>query len=246
MKLTALFAVPILLAALAATGCKEDQVLYRTDKASTAGPADAAPAPVNAATTSAPPPSLEVPQPAAESTDVAQFPPPPADRPTANAYDNAQRATVAGVTFNVPNVWTPTTPSSAMRKAQFAIPPSVEGERGGELAVFHFGAGQGGDAQSNINRWLGQIDRDPGSPLMRARHTVNGLTITEIGATGSLRPSAMGTGPTAPQPGSMFYGLVIEGGPEGALFIRITGDRGTIEAALPAIAGMVATMKAGG
>lgn len=238
--------VGLAVASLLVAACKEDQVLYKTDKPSTQGPAGAAPAPVNAqATTSTAPPSIEQPAPAAESTAVADFPAPPADRSLLPAIELDQSTTVAGVTFGVPGSWTATTPSSAMRKAQFAIPPSTEGARGGEMAVFHFGAGQGGDAQSNINRWLGQIERDPGEPLVRARHTVNELTITEIGAVGTLRPSTMGTGPTQPQPGSMFYGVVVEGGPEGALFIRITGDRTSIEASLPAIAGMIATMKVG-
>jgi hypothetical protein len=242
----AAFAALIAVSSLAVVGCKEDQVLYKTDKASTTGPAGSTPAPVMAEpTTSTAPPSVEHPAPAAESTAIAEFPPPAADRALLPAADLAQAVTVAKVTFGVPDSWKATTPSSAMRKAQFAIPASTDGARGGEMAVFHFGAGQGGDAQSNINRWLGQVDRDPGTPLLRARHTVNGLTITEIGALGTLRASTMGTGPTTPQAGSMFYGVVVEGGPEGALFIRITGDAASIDAALPAIAGMVATMKAG-
>ena len=47
--------------------------------------------------------------------------------------------------------WVPT--GSAMRKAQLEVTDSKT-KGSAEVVFFHFGAGQGGDAQANVDRWL--------------------------------------------------------------------------------------------
>ena len=44
----------------------------------------------------------------------------------------------------------------AMRKAQIAV-QGKDGGKPAEIIFYHFGAGQGGDTQSNVTRWVGQF-----------------------------------------------------------------------------------------
>ena len=59
---------------------------------------------------------------------------------------------VSGFSFARPSGWGWVVPTSTMRKAQL----EVVGEDGAKADVtfFHFGAGQGGGVQANVDRWL--------------------------------------------------------------------------------------------
>jgi hypothetical protein len=178
-------------------------------------------------------------------TEQSATPPPsPADieipttAPTASipslTQDDAQihAERHAGVVFDVPESWVIETPSSSMRLAQMRLP----GEAGdAELTVFCFGAAQGGPIQANIDRWLGQFSNPeaPGMPVdsMTESAERNGLTIHTVTARGTHTP---GTGPMMapgdPLPGYALYGVIVEGGPEGTVFVKVTGPEATIDA----------------
>ncbi|QQR73746.1 MAG: hypothetical protein IPJ17_20120 [Holophagales bacterium] len=133
----------------------------------------------------------------------------------------------AGLSFAIPASWPTSAPSSNMRIAQATIP----GKAGaGALAVFYFGPGGGGDVESNLQRWIGQVGVAQGTQPARERFEVNGLAVTWIDVKGSLLPSTMGTGPSTEQPGSRLFGAVIEG-PNGPWFFKATGPEATMEAA---------------
>lgn len=137
--------------------------------------------------------------------------------------------------FQLPASWTSQTPSSSMRMAQAAIP----GRAGaGELAVFHFGPGEGGGVEANIERWLGQMEIPAGVTPKRESFTANGLAVTVIDVSGTLLPSTMGMGPTEPQPGSRLLGAVLEG-PGGPWFFKATGPEETLAGARDAFLGML-------
>jgi len=105
------------------------------------------------------------------------------------------------------------------------------------VVLFYFGEGQGGSASANVSRWIGQVD-PTGEPIVYELER-GGLLFTEVIVEGTLLPSTMGTGPTEHQPGSALHGLVIEGGPRGSLFFRITGDAETVRSAEAAMATLV-------
>lgn len=132
----------------------------------------------------------------------------------------------ADIEFDLPAGWQ-SEPASGMRLAQAAIP----GPGGaGQLAVFYFGPGGGGDVSSNIERWAGQVDAEPGSePQRQTFETDNNFRITWIDVTGTLLPSTMGAGPSSPQPDSRLLGAVVEG-PGGPWFFKATGPKATMEA----------------
>lgn len=135
--------------------------------------------------------------------------------------------TTASFRFELPARWRREQPSSGMRLAQAVVP----GEAGpGELAVFHFGAGQGGTVESNFERWLGQVESAKGSAPERGDFAVPGFKVSWVEARGTLLPSGMGSGPSTPQPGFALLGAVVEG-EGGPLFFKLTGPEKTLGAA---------------
>jgi len=130
----------------------------------------------------------------------------------------------AGLRFDLPPGWQSTPPQSAMRAAQVSIP----GEAGAaELAVFHFGVGQGGDIEANLMRWRSQMETAAGSEPKREYFETNGLAVTWVEIAGTLKAGQMGMGPNSDQPGSLLYGAVIEG-PGGPWFLKATGPEATL------------------
>lgn len=130
----------------------------------------------------------------------------------------------AGLVFEVPATWQPTAPASTMRKAQVKIP----GEGGeAELAVFHFGEGQGGRVEDNLVRWIGQIESAKGEGPEREFFEAGPFAVTLLSATGTLKAGQMGMGPKEAQPGSMLLAAVVEG-PGGPWFFKATGPEKTL------------------
>jgi len=147
----------------------------------------------------------------------------------------ATELTVKGLVVDLPPGWTSVPPASAMRAAQ----ASIAGPGGpAELAVFHFGAGQGGDVEANIQRWLSQIVPQPGTTPQRQNFEANGLRISFVDAEGTLQPGQMGMGPQTPQPGSRLLGAVIEGD-GGPWFFKATGPDLTLAPQRLAFLGML-------
>lgn len=128
--------------------------------------------------------------------------------------------------FALPSGWQ-SEPASGMRLAQASIP----GTNGaGQLAVFYFGPGGGGDVESNIQRWVGQMQPDPGTqPERQTFETANGFQVTWVDVAGTMMPSGMGTGPTTPQPNFRLLGAVVEG-PGGPWFFKATGPKDALAA----------------
>ena len=128
------------------------------------------------------------------------------------------------LSFTLPAGWQQVPPSSAMRVAQATIPGA-----GGaaEMAVFHFGAGQGGDVEANLQRWIGQVEADAGAEPQRETFENSGLRITWVDVRGTLKPGQMGMGPATAQPNSRLLGAVVEGD-GGPWFFKVTGADATL------------------
>lgn len=129
-----------------------------------------------------------------------------------------------GLSVVLPAGWQQVTPSSSMRVAQATIP----GPGGpAELAIFYFGAGQGGSAEANLQRWIHQMAPDPGSEAERTTFESDNLRITSIDAHGTLQPGQMGMGPSQAQPDSRLLGAVVEG-EGGPWFFKANGPEKTL------------------
>jgi hypothetical protein len=135
-------------------------------------------------------------------------------------------AAAPGIAFELPAGWVSEKPGSGMRLAQATIP----GAKGsGQFAIFYFGAGGGGSAAANIQRWIDQIDT-PVAPVHREDFTAHGLKISWVEVAGTLKASTVGMGPSQAQPGSRLLGAVVEG-PGGPWYVKAIGPDATIAAA---------------
>jgi hypothetical protein len=79
--------------------------------------------------------------------------------PLAGAAEPAKtRAVTAGeIKLTLPESWTKQETSSRLRLAQFDIPKVAGDPEDAEFVVFFFGAGGGGNVDSNIHRWINQF-----------------------------------------------------------------------------------------
>ena len=152
--------------------------------------------------------------------------------PTAFAADAPKSFPVGGLTFQRPEAWGWTETRSPMRKAQLSVPGS-DAKSGGEVVFFHFGPGNGGGVQANVDRWLGQFE-EKGAALVSKVETVKvrNQDLTFVRAQGTYL-SGMPGGPKTPQPDTLLLGAIVPG-PEGAVFVRFTGPSVTGKSAEPA------------
>lgn len=138
---------------------------------------------------------------------------------------------VGAFSFERPQGWQWIVPSSPMRKAQLAV---ASGDAAAEVTFFHFGAGQGGGVQANVDRWFGQFqDATTG----QERETSSATPLTIVRARGTFQ-SGMPGGPTTPMTGYALLGAILES-PEGDVFVKMTGPAATVDAANDAFLGMV-------
>ena len=155
---------------------------------------------------------------------------------------------LAGVAFLPPSEWEDLG-ASGMRKAAFNFGPLDGDENAAEVTVFFFGSGQGGDIESNIRRWVGQMDPPEGKTIeevvRRSKMTTQtGLDVHFVEVDGIFQRS-MGGGPmtggrTKPFPGWRMVGAIIEA-PEGNVFFKLVGPDATARAMEESFRGMIST-----
>ena len=169
---------------------------------------------------------------------------PPA--PTVALEESGNDVALVGVKFTRGEGWKKVQPASSMRAAQYELP----GEAGAaEMVVFYFGPGQGGDAKSNIERWVGQFSSPESTTATLAMDVADmekdGLKVALVKTQGTYTPTAMGPMMPAqdPRPDQALFGMVIEGGPEGSVFIRATGPKATMDAHAEALEAMAQSVR---
>lgn len=115
------------------------------------------------------------------------------------------------------------TPPGGMRAAQLEF--SAEGKTA-EAIFFHFGGGQGGGVQANVDRWLGMFPDK--KEFKTEKKNVGSKRVTYVEAEGTYM-SGMPGGPKTPQPGSKLLGAIIES-EGGNVYVRMTGPAVTVKA----------------
>lgn len=204
--------------AILAAACDEQQVLYTVKSPEKIDP----------------PPTEGIRPPmradAADAVSTASLLPAPEqiEFRTATAPEPMRTVVLKGVEVQFPVRFLEATTSSAMRIAEFAVPPRSGSGPDAELVVFHFGANQGGSVADNATRWLRQFrpEEGKGTPLLRfVQGPVGALRVSRISLEGTYAATAMtpNAPPMPPQPGWGLDALILEGGPEGPLFVRLTG-----------------------
>jgi hypothetical protein len=138
---------------------------------------------------------------------------------------------VAGLKWTSPRGWKTEAPKP-MRAATYSISPASGDTASAECAVYFFGAGQGGSVESNLERWKGQVLGSDGKPADAkiTKRTVHGLAVTTIDSSGDY--TGMG-GPMSAtksvQSNYRLLGAIVEG-PDGNVFIKLTGPAKTVVA----------------
>lgn len=148
------------------------------------------------------------------------------ETPGATAAPTGAPVVVASLAWDVPVAWEASEPTSDVRKAQFRVGDD------GEVVFFAFGAGQGGDVESNLARWARSVTDEGGAPVQPE------IEVFESGALRTVSAVYEGTymagppgGERTPMAGWALLGAVVEGGDEGSVFIRFAGPAETVRAA---------------
>lgn len=185
-----------------------------------------------------PPPRSAAPKAAAPTT-----PPAPAQAvpsaPTGGAPAAAlgSAVSVMGLSLTVPEGWKQVPPANSMRLAEIQV-PDASGDAAKACSIAFSTAG--GDVQSNIDRWAGQVhdaSGQPATPKTDSR-TVGGLKVTVTELAGSYA----GMGDPAPHTNWMLRGAIIET-PQGLLFVKMTGPAEQMAASAKAFNAMIDGLK---
>ncbi len=129
--------------------------------------------------------------------------------------------------YNIPNGWIPERElATPPRLNQVRIPNNLAEDDDAIFAVF---GDIGGSVDANLARWVRQMTDVEFSPQIRTMTYLDGtpLLVTELIAVGTYDtglPSSPG-----PKENTKFLGAIIEGGPEGTLYFRLTGPRELVE-----------------
>ncbi len=152
---------------------------------------------------------------------------PPKEVPSLTQGSHKTPNAAAGVQWTVPQRWQ-LLPAQQMRIATYGVPAAQGDAEDAECAVFYFGADQGGDVKSNIERWISQFENPSVSAQMSA--VVNEIKMTTVGVTGSYLATG---GPMMQTQGKKedykLSGAIIEA-PEGSIFFKLTGPAKTVDA----------------
>jgi hypothetical protein len=150
------------------------------------------------------------------------------------------------LTWDTPAAWVQEPPSNNMRMAQYRVPVVAGDTEDGECVVFYFGPRQGGDAPSNVARWLSMFTTPSGDPIEGkvSEQKLGDRLVTRIEAAGTYQPTAMMMGGAAPakKPGSMLLGAIVPGA-DANWFFRCIGPEKTITANRAAFDGFIASVK---
>jgi hypothetical protein len=166
---------------------------------------------------------------------AALLPLTPAPLPAAPAGTSS----AAGIEWTIPSRWTAGA-ARQMRVATHAV-PGPKGAESGEVAVFFFGAGQGGGVDDNVARWARQFEGGPAP--QRSTATVAGMRVTRVGIEGTyLAPGGPMMQSTGKKAGYRLLGAIVEA-PGGNVFFRFTGPAATVAAAQAEFDALVASFR---
>ena len=135
------------------------------------------------------------------------------------------------ITVKVPTGWRIEKPSSGFRKAQYTLPAEKGDQADAECIVFFFGSGQGGDVQSNLERWYGFF-KQPGDETTKekakvTKKKVDGFNVTLLDVGGTyVAPKRPGSPERFHEPKYRMLSAIVEG--KDSYFIRCIGPERTI------------------
>jgi hypothetical protein len=170
-------------------------------------------------------------EPEPERTNTAPLPTSTAPEPPPQPGTGGRPALPAvEVTWEDPEKWQKPPPKNAMRKANYVVPHASGDDEDGELVVFYFGPGEGGDIEANVDRWVKQFSDVKPEDVKRADRSANGLNQHTVEIASGTYSSGMPGGPQTPKQGYALLGAIVKA-PSGNYFFKLTGPKATVDAA---------------
>src|SRR6266480_5494479 len=157
--------------------------------------------------------------------------------PTATSGTQSNSAqsntTAAGeLKFKAPDGWVTEKASSPMRVAQYKLPKAEGDKDDGSLVLYYFGSTQGGTAQANIDRWIGQMQQPDGSSSKDKAKTetltVNGLKVTTVDVNGTYSAQMSPGSDTHHNNSDYRLRAAIVETPKGNYFAKLVGPAKTV------------------
>lgn len=129
--------------------------------------------------------------------------------------------------FLLPFKWKAEDPSHPLRLVQIRISPGANAALGD--GVLTISGGIGGSVEDNIARWVAQFSEIEGQATQQDLQVLGTpLLVTEVIATGTLNTATPGGAPDL-KPNWTLYGAIVQGVPEGTLFIKAIGPMETMK-----------------
>jgi hypothetical protein len=162
--------------------------------------------------------------------------PTPTDKP-APALAAAQGGTVKvlnlpGITFTIPEGWTPETVDAGplAPQAAFKAPPADGDSAGPSIRITHYPSMKGMN-EANIQRWLAQVTKADGTPFSPTEVTptvleLGKVKLTIVDLTGTVA-TGMGTSAAAQADHRMIAAIVDH--PQGPHFVKAVGPVKSME-----------------
>jgi hypothetical protein len=150
----------------------------------------------------------------------------------------AVEGSAGGLRWAVPPSW-PVASPRPMRMATYTI-PAAPGSEAGECGVFHFGKGQGGSVDENLDRWAKQFES--AAAPKKSERTISGLKVHRIDISGTyLAPGGPMMQSQGKKPGWRLVGAIVEA-PDGLVFFKCVGPSATIAKAEKDFDGMLGSL----
>ncbi len=153
----------------------------------------------------------------------------------ARADDEANPAaeqTAGSISWTKPAGWISETPGNKMRKAQYKLPRAEGDSEDAGMVVYHFGGSAGG-IEANVERWLGQWQKDDGSAftledakISKSKSGTLKLTTVELEGhfVAAVRP---GAAERHDKPDHAMLAVIVTS-PEGNYFFKLLGPKATL------------------
>lgn len=139
---------------------------------------------------------------------------------TTQAEEAPKKITVGEFTFTVASPWQEAQNTGMMTKAILEHP--VQDGAALKAMFYHFGSGQGGAVEANINRWIGQFEGKP--EVKREEQTIDGIQVVILTATGTYLDGPPMGGTKTPRPDYQMLASIIVG-KDAPVFIKLTGPK---------------------
>jgi hypothetical protein len=157
------------------------------------------------------------------------------------ADEPKQKIDAGGLTFEVPETWKSSPPSSQMRRAQLKVAPMEGDDFPAELVVFAFPGGAGG-VDANIKRWQNQFkDKEGNTPAVESKKLKGkNVDVTRVETAGHYVPANFGRPEPERDDARLLGAIVVTDGT--GYFIKMVGPNKTMTKLKPAFDEMLSSM----